>query len=89
MFLKLHKSLIPIACHLGGGGGGEGDYADCQGKGYSCKNWTQITHIDSDQKEGMVPLAETAGLGLVPTGAVLQRTTKDTWKDSRFNDPTV
>lgn len=62
---------------------------DCQGRGYSRKNWTRVTHIDSDQKDRMVPLAETASLGLVPTGAVLQRTTKDTWKDRRFSDPTV
>lgn len=35
----------------------------------------------------MVPLAETASLGLVPIWAVLSRTTKDTWRDSRVGDP--
>lgn len=37
----------------------------------------------------MVPLAETATLGLAPIRDFLSRTTKDTCRDSRVGDPTL
>lgn len=40
-------------------------------------------------REGMVPLAETASLGLAPIQAVLSRTGKETWGASSISEPTL
>lgn len=45
--------------------------------------------VNSDHVRGVVLLAETASLGLVPIQAVIWRPSKNTWRDSRVGDPTL